>query len=122
MARERDRDAGDRERRLETFEGRRRDRWDLDWPEEIAWRGPGEGPGYGETRPRRVPFLQSSTGGQIPGEYREWEAEGQPQLGQPGPLSYPGWAPMSYPGREPSDEMTEPAASGQRGANRDGER
>lgn len=45
-----------------------------------GWRGPGEGPGYREARRRTPTFQQSSTGGQIPGEYRQWRSDQRPEL------------------------------------------
>lgn len=38
-----------------------------------GWRGPGAIPGYREAREGSRPFLQPTSGGQIPGELREWE-------------------------------------------------
>ncbi|HET9766202.1 MAG TPA: BON domain-containing protein [Thermoanaerobaculia bacterium] len=49
-----------------------------------GWRGPGEGPGYREARKRTQTFQQSSTGGQIPGEYRQWRSDQRPELASRG--------------------------------------
>jgi len=78
MARERDREGRDSKGGDATGEARDRGERELERLEESGWRGPGEGPGYAETRGRTVPFLQGSTGGQIPGEYRQWEEQERP--------------------------------------------
>ena len=43
-----------------------------------GWRGPGEMPGYRDAgRGASRPFLQPTSGGQIPGELREWDRPGR---------------------------------------------
>ena len=67
--------------------------------EQGGWRGPGEGPGYQQAGQRPETFQQSSTGGQIPGEYRYWRSGQRPEpsesqryddrSGQPGRVPHP---------------------------------
>jgi hypothetical protein len=75
-----------------------------------GWRGPGEGPGYREARRRTPTFQQSSTGGQIPGELRQWRSDQRPELssrsrsvGERGP--HAGRGPKNY--RRSDDRIRE---------------
>ena len=52
-----------------------------------GWRGPGEMPGYREGGGRgQQAFLQPTSGGQVPGEMRDWERDRDPSTSRLGPL------------------------------------
>ena len=91
--RERERRTGERERGREAEPqqgwtygeggerpGYGRGEWGVE--EQGGWRGPGEGPGYRQTRERTQEFQQGSAAGQIPGEYRQWRSGQRPELGE----------------------------------------
>lgn len=61
--------------------------WGDTWgaEEQTGWRGPGEMPGYRASERVRPHFHQSSSGGQIPGEFRNWSRG--PHAGR-GPRGY----------------------------------
>jgi len=68
------------ERRSQERPGYGRGEWGGE--QQGGWRGPGEGPGYEQARERTQTFQQSSTGGQIPGEYRYWRSGQRPELSE----------------------------------------
>jgi hypothetical protein len=69
------------------FGGQGSPTWGDSWgsQEQGGWRGPGEMPGYRDSRTARPHFLQSSSGGQIPAEQRNWSPG--PHAGR-GPRGY----------------------------------
>jgi hypothetical protein len=98
MARDREREEQERERRPGARErggeaqqgwtygeagerpGYGRGEWGVE--EQGGWRGPGAGPGYRQTGQRVQEFQQGSAAGQIPGEYRQWRSGQRPELGE----------------------------------------
>jgi hypothetical protein len=72
----------DRRREGDRGEGRYQERYGGRGYEQVGqeqqggWRGPGEMPGYRDAGRRGPqPFLQPSSGGQVPGEMRDWERD-----------------------------------------------
>ena len=99
---ERDRNPG----RSEERPGYGRGEWGSE-EQQGGWRGPGEGPGYREARQGTQTFQQSSTGGQIPGEFRYWRSGQRPELSESKRLNGPhvGRGPKNY--RRSDDRIRE---------------